>query len=75
MQLPNAGVLSYLIAWGGEPGRDSAGNGPLPNFPWGFTNWKFLRNEVHGGDVAALNYDTATMPGYAPDNVNQTFPC
>ena len=67
-ELPDAGVLSYLIAWGSEPGRDSAGNGP----PFGsllFTNDKYLRNDVHGGDIAGVSYPNATMPGYAPDNV------
>ncbi len=71
LDLPHAGALNYLIAWGGEPGRDSAGNGPELTDAASFTNHKFLRNDVHGGDIAGLSYSSATMPGFAIDKISQ----
>jgi hypothetical protein len=57
-------VANYEIAWGGEAG--AASNGTTD----GFKNFLFLRNEVHGGDIAGIpSYGTAVKPTYAPDGV------
>ncbi|GEM_PF-3157477 len=49
-------TLNYQIAWGTELGRTSDGD-----FNVSFTNHIYLRNEVHGGDVAGLRYNDAQV--------------
>ena len=44
----------------------------MPNYPDRrcFINYVFLRNEVHGGDIAGISYNGAVQPTYAADNFN-----
>ncbi len=53
-------VLNYMIAWGGEKGVTSGGTNFGATHP-SDTNFFFLRNEVHGGDVAGLGGFSATV--------------